>query len=138
MQCGDNRVAKFMIHWDGPYDVVQAWPDSSVYTLDLQEHSNVFPTFHSSLLKPHVANDDLRYPSRAHEEPSPVLDPDTGEEHQFVEQILDRRKRGRGWQYLVRWVGFGPEHDLWLPGSQVDDLEALDIFLKENDLDNDG
>ncbi len=66
-----------------------------------------------------------------------MLDPDTGEEHQLVERILDRRRRGRGWQYLVRWVGFGPEHDLWLPGSRVDDLEALDVFLREHNLEDD-
>ncbi|PSR82058.1 hypothetical protein PHLCEN_2v6128 [Hermanssonia centrifuga] len=124
------------MRWDGPYNVVQAWPNSSVYTLDLPEHSNAFPTFHSSLLKPYIHNDDECYPSRAREvEPPPVLDPDTGEKHQFVERILDR---GRGWQYLVRWVGSGPEHDLWLPGSQVDDLKALDVFLQEHNLDSDG
>ncbi len=74
MQRSDNRVAKFMMHWDGPYEVVQVWPNSSVYTVDkLPEHSNAFPTFHTSLLKPYVENNNALYPSRARET-EPTLD----------------------------------------------------------------
>ncbi|THG93317.1 hypothetical protein EW026_g7885 [Hermanssonia centrifuga] len=127
----DHRVAKFMVRWDGPYKVVRAWPESSLYELDLPQHSNAFPKFHSSLLKPHIPNDNSLYPSRAHAEPEPIFDPETGEDQHFVEKILDRRRRGRGWQYLIRWKDFGPEHDLWLPGSRVDNLEALDVYLRD-------
>ncbi len=35
MQHGDHRVAKFMVHYDGPYKVLHAYPESSAYTLDL-------------------------------------------------------------------------------------------------------
>ncbi|PSR72503.1 hypothetical protein PHLCEN_2v11626 [Hermanssonia centrifuga] len=138
MQRGDHRVAKFMVRWDGPYLIHCAWPESSLYELELPGHTNIFPKFHASLLKRHIANDDTRYPSRAHEEPAPTFDPETREDHHFVERILDRRRRGRGWQYLVHWKGFGPEHDEWLPGSRVDKLEALDTFLRENALPLDG
>jgi hypothetical protein len=48
-----------------------------------------------------------------------------------VDKILDERKaRGRGGtQYLVRWVGQGPEYDLWLPRKEIENCEALDIWL---------
>jgi len=48
-----------------------------------------------------------------------------------VDKILDEKKgRGRGQKrYLVRWVGQGPEHDLWLPEKELEDCEALDIWI---------
>jgi hypothetical protein len=40
-----------------------------------------------------------------------------GEPEWEVESILDKqvRRAGRGWstKYLVRWKGWGPEHDSW-------------------------
>jgi hypothetical protein len=44
-----------------------------------------------------------------------------------VEKIMDERTRGRGKQYLVRWVGFGPEHDEWIL-SRLLNNEALDLW----------
>ncbi|KII89940.1 hypothetical protein PLICRDRAFT_64000, partial [Plicaturopsis crispa FD-325 SS-3] len=86
------------------------------------------PTFHASLLSKHVANDDVLFPSRANAEPGSVVTAD-GEVEWTVERIIDERRRGRGFQYLVRWAGYGPESDLWLPRRELDDCEALDIWL---------
>ena len=132
MQKGDKRVAKFMVRYDGPYKVIKASPDSSVYTLELPPHLDIFPTFHASLLKPFIPNDDQAFPSRSHEEPPPVITSD-GPEY-LVERILDRRRIGRGFQYLVRWFGYGAQHDSWLPGREVKDLAQLTTFLREHNL----
>ena len=35
----------------------------------------------------------------------------------------------RAIKYLIWWCGFGQEHDEWLPGSELEDCEALDILL---------
>ena len=128
MQRGDHRVAKFMVRYDGPYRVIQAWPDSSTYTLDLPEHMNVFPTFHASLLRPYRENDATLFPDRELPMPGPVVTAD-GQVEWEVESILDRRRRGRGYQYLVRWKGYPPGCDSWLPGSEVADCAALDDYL---------
>ena len=45
-----------------------------------------------------------------------------------IQEILDSQRHGRGIQYLVRWVGYGPEHDRWLAGSTLEDCEALDVW----------
>lgn len=71
-QRGDNRVAKFMVRWDGPYRVLHVHPNSSVYTLDLPSTMKIFRTFHSSLLKRFIANDDTLFPARALPRPGPV------------------------------------------------------------------
>ena len=36
-----------------------------------------------------------------------------------VDRLLDRRLDGGVWQYLVRFKGWGPEHDLWEPACNV-------------------
>ena len=43
-----------------------------------------------------------------------------------------QRKHGRGYQYLVRWVGFGPADDEWLLRKDVEDCEALDWWIEAN------
>jgi hypothetical protein len=32
-----------------------------------------------------------------------------------VEDILDSRQRGKQIEYLIRWEGYGHEHDSWEP-----------------------
>ena len=52
-----------------------------------------------------------------------------GEEEWLVDQILDECVQGKGHQYLVCWCGWGPKEDRWLPGHELADIEALDIWL---------
>lgn len=49
-------------------------------------------------------------------------------EEWFVDRIVDQRQHGKGYQYLVRWRGEGPEGDLWLPRRELKDCEALDLW----------
>ncbi|RXW17191.1 hypothetical protein EST38_g8660 [Candolleomyces aberdarensis] len=124
-----RRTAKFIPRFDGPYRILKAHADSSSYTLDLPVSSNIFPTFHVSQLKRFVPNDASKFPSREHSRPGPVMTPD-GAEEWWIDRIIDSRRRGRGWRYLVRWRGYGPEDDEWLPGKELEDCEALDIWQK--------
>jgi hypothetical protein len=123
----EKRVAKFMPRYDGPYTITDAAPEISTVTLELPDKRRTFPTFHTSQVLPFVENDATLFPSRELECPPPVVI--DSEEEFFIDRILDERKRGCGMQYLVRWNGYGPEEDRWLPGREVDDCEALDIWL---------
>lgn len=127
MQKGDKRVAKFMPRYDGPYTILDAHPDTSTYTLDLPNSPNIFPTFHVSQLRPYHPNDPILFPSREQPKPGPVVTED-GQLENFIEKIIDERKRGRGFQYLVRWVGFDEGDDEWLPRRDLEDCEALDVW----------
>jgi hypothetical protein len=56
--------------------------------------------------------------------PGPVLF--RGVRKFYVERIVSSRPRGRGWQFQVRWVGYGPSHDQWLAASKLKGCWALD------------
>lgn len=127
MRARDGRVAKFMPRFDGPYEVIKAHPDSSLYTLRLPESSKIHPSFHSSQLREFIPNDDSLFPSRTHAKPGPIITEDGSEEY-FIDKILDERPRGRGRQYLVRWLGYGPEWDSWVAGQELASTAALDAW----------
>ena len=126
-----KRVAKFMPQNDGPYTVVKAFPEKSEYTLCLPNNPQTFPGFHSSLLKPFVPNDPALFPDHEFTRPGAVVTED-GTEENMIDKIVDTRCRGRGTQYLVRWVGYDRDHDEWLSGKMLEDTEALDIWEVEN------
>ena len=129
-----KRVAKFMPRNDGPYTVVKAFPEKSEYTLRLPNNPKTFPGFHSSLLKPFIPNDPTLFPDREFTRPGAVVTED-GTEENMIDKIVDARRRGRGKQYLVRWVGYDRDHDEWLSGKMLEDTEALDIWEAENGTD---
>jgi len=117
-----------MPRFDGPWEIIEAHPEASSYKLNLLNTTNIFPTFHASQIKPFIPNDDKIFPSRKNTDiPEPVLV--DGELENYVDRILDFKMRNRKPSYLVRWVGFGPEHDEWLPASMLEDNEALDRWI---------
>ena len=131
MQAKDGRVAKFMPHFASPYNVLKAYPELSLYTLQLPPSSKAHPTFHISHLWPHIVNDNELFPSQAYHPPQPLITADSSTEY-FIKQILDRQSRSRGHQFLVRWMGYGPEHNLWLPRSKLINTKALEKWEAEN------
>jgi Chromo (CHRromatin Organisation MOdifier) domain len=46
----------------------------------------------------------------------------------FVEKIIDHKKIGKGFRYLVRWRGYGPGDDRWIRGADLEDNIALDEY----------
>ena len=55
----------------------------------------------------------------------------------FVEKLIDFRHKGRirarrQLEFRVRWLGYGPEDDTWLPYAEVRDLEALTTFIQDH------
>ena len=95
---------------------------SLAYELQLPHTMKIHPVFHVSLLRPHRESD---IPGRKPSEPAPIeVD---GEEEYKVLEIRDSRHYGR-WcklQYLVRWKGYGPEHDSWESAADVEHAADL-------------
>ena len=127
---GDGRSAKLFPRQDGPYRVVEAFPQTSTYRLDVPNAPlNFCFMFHTSQLKRYVQNDQDLFPGQEFPCDGPVM-LESGEEEHVIERILDERRRGRGWQYLVRWKGYGPGDDEWLARRELEETIALDEWLR--------
>ena len=90
----------------GPFKVT-AKVGSTAYKLDLQgRFATLHPVLHVSQLRKHLPGGSSPAP------PAPV-ERDGNLEFE-IEHISRHRRRGRQFEYLVRWEGYGPEHDEWM------------------------
>ena len=122
---GDDCVAKFFPRWDRPYMIIKAHPEASSYTLD---NGSTYPHY-ASKLKLYLINDPQLFPNCKLPKPGLVLTQDGMQEHE-IERILNAQPHGRGYRYLVQWVGYSPEDDEWLPGKMLKDCKALNQWIE--------
>uniref|UniRef100_A0A3Q2ZUK7 Integrase catalytic domain-containing protein n=1 Tax=Kryptolebias marmoratus TaxID=37003 RepID=A0A3Q2ZUK7_KRYMA len=108
----------------GPFEVESIISPSAVrLRLRLPATLRIHSTFHVSQIKP-VQTSTL-CPSS--EPPPPAMDVG-GHPAYSVRRLVDARQRGRGWQYLVDWEGYGPEDRLWVPGSFILDPTLISDY----------
>ena len=118
-----KRAAKFFPRFDGPYAVIDTFPEASTVTLDLPNQPSIFPTFHTSLVKPFLPNDDIKFPHRAKE---------INEDQEFfVESIIDHKVWGCGHRYLVKFQGYPESFNRWLSGKDLEGDTSLVNYLAE-------
>ena len=120
---GGRRPSKLATTWRGPYQVV-ARVTRSMYKLrdpaDQLEHD--------------VHIDELyRYNMGLTDDPVDVISMDEAE--MLVDAVVDHQCPGKDkskWTFRVRFVGCGPDEDVWLPFAETNPLSAFDKYLDEH------
>jgi len=103
--------SKLKQRWIGPFAVTKVISPVA-YTLQLPKTMKAHhPTFHVSLLKPYNT------PVVPVDTPGPIFEDD----NQWRVETLIRKRASKGkTQYLVRWLGFGPEDDTWEYATNIE------------------
>ena len=124
-----GRAKKLLPKFIGPYKVVETHTATSTVTLELLPEwtaRQVHPTFHASLLRVHVPNDDAIFP---HCDTKAYYDfGEANEPEWFVDKILAHR-----WvdttclEFQVHWT-LG--NVTWEPFASCKELTALDEYLE--------
>lgn len=118
-----NKLAPKFI---GPFKVTRIISPVAVRLKLPPAYRRIHPTFHVSKIKP-------VFQARINP-PVPVPPPPRlvdGEPTFSVNRILDSRRRGRGFQYLVDWEGYGPEERSWVPARDILDHSLIDDFNRQ-------
>jgi hypothetical protein len=91
------------------------------YKLSLPSHWKIHNVFHASLLTPY--RETQQHGPNFLEPPPDVIE---GEPEWEVERILRERTYGcwKKKQYLMRWKGYLPSHDEWIP---EEDLQLIPL-----------
>ena len=110
--------SKLHPRWKGPMLVVE----HSLSTYHCQDVNTLkIHQLHISRLK--------RY--NMDQTPDPLAVASVDDAEYVVEQVIDHRPgpRRQDWTFRVRWRGYGPSEDSWLPYAEVQEVQALRAYL---------
>ena len=105
---------------EGPFDIEEVLGPLT-YRLKLPESWRIHNVFHATLLRRYKENEIY-----GKNYPRPPPDIEDGEEVWEVESILKHRKRGRGYEYFVKWAGYPITEGSWEPKQSFSG--AVDIL----------
>lgn len=112
---------KLMPKWIGPFSVVATVNDAAM-KLELPAGYKMHNVFHVPQLKPAKGSAVAHFPP-----PALMME---GEAFWEVDTIVGHRERKVGRrtvrEFLVRWAGYGPEHDTWEPERSHKDSEPVE------------
>ena len=125
---------KYGLQFVGPFRVVERI-GKLAYRLDIPDTWKVHPVFSVAQLEACPDPQDDPYqkdrPVPRPDEPPPVFvegDTPTSKSYELA-KILNKRvmKKGRGFatEYLIKWKGYGPQHDVWRNVKQLGDAQGL-------------
>src|SRR5450755_5192120 len=107
-----------------PFKIIRNIKDIS-FELQFPPTMKIHPVFHISLLEPA----DPNIPQGL----TPEIHPDSQELEDEVVKILNVRKARGRLQWLVKWLGYGNEHNTWEPKTNLTHCgEAMREFYREN------
>jgi hypothetical protein len=121
-----NYHKKMAPKWEGPFEIEEVLGPVT-YRLKLPESWRIHKVFYAALLRPYREN-------KVYGENyiRPLPDIEEGEEVYKVKQILKHRKRGQGYEYLIKWVGYPVTEASWEPKLNL--TGATDILREYQEL----
>jgi hypothetical protein len=131
----DARNLKTLYHkkmapkHEGPFEIIEVLGPVT-YRLKLPKTWRIHDVFHAVLLRQYRETETYgeNYP-----QPPPELR--DGEEIYEIESILRHRKRGRGYQYLIKWDGYPISEASWEPEDVfTDDGDVLTQYKRRHQL----
>jgi hypothetical protein len=129
LNLSQGRARKLCPKFIGPYRVLTTNKDSSTYMLELPrvlQERRIFPTFHTSLLRPYYTSSNAMFPNRV--QPDPYDFGALDDQEWFVDEIIGHRwKNPRKLEFQVRW---SQGNTTWELENQCSDLEVLDCYLE--------
>jgi len=122
-----GRARKLAPKYLGPFPITKVIKEGATYQLGLSDElikRGVNKAFHASLLRPHVPNDDRRFPGRL-----PIQIPGFGEkpDEWIVDSILTHHGKGKGSEFQILWKA---GDKTWASYREVAHLNALDRYCE--------
>ena len=102
-----NHHKKIAPKREGPFKIKEVLVPVT-YRLKLLTTWKIHNVFHATLLRPYIENEVY-----GNNYPRPLPELLEGEEVYKVETILKHRRRGRGYQYYVKWKGYPITEATW-------------------------
>ena len=116
----DRPSKKLDYTWIGPFRITRKI-NRVAYEVELPPTSRTHNVFHVKLIKKYIPSNE----KDKHVIIPPPIRVD-GEQHGYeIEEILDVRKKNNGFQYLIKWVGYGTEDNSWETRTSINDNELL-------------
>ena len=114
-----TKSDKMQARYEGPFLVVRRTRGGSYKLKDLTGEE----------LTRNYAPSQLK---RASDEPDGKADNE--DEHWDFDFIRDHRDKQGIDEYLVRWSGYGPSYDSWVPSDEIDDRRSIRVYHRRRAL----
>lgn len=111
----------------GPFAIIKVLKEGATCQLDLSEEllkRGINPSFHATLLKPHIPNDDRRFPGRM---PSQIPGFGRKPDEWVVESVVDYQGKGINSEFLIQWKA---GDRTWAPYREVAHLMAMERYCE--------
>ncbi|KAJ3473941.1 hypothetical protein NLI96_g12741 [Meripilus lineatus] len=122
-----GRARKLVPKYLGPFRITKVIEPGATYKLELPNElkaRGINDAFHASLLRPHVPNDDRRFPGR-----QPHQLPGFGEQPKewIVDRIVSHSGKGTEAEFEVQW---STGDITWVPYHDVKHLQAFEEYCE--------